>query len=291
MNKVVLITGCSSGFGYLTALTFARKRYKVFATVRNIKSDGASKLREIQKTAHLDLTVIAIDVNSDKSVENGVQEVINKAGKIDILINNAGFMYLGAVEDFAIEEIIKQYQTNVFGYIRLIKFVAPYMRTQKSGLIINISSINGLLVFPLYGIYASSKFAVESLSEALRFELAHFGIKVILVEPGTFDTDIWQKRTFAQYANKFLKKESPYQKLTEPFFQLLNGLLPSKNKNRFFSRLINPQKVANKLYELAQQSNPPMRNVVGIDAQAYLILKKILPRTFQNWLLRKIYHW
>ncbi len=251
-NKVVLITGCSSGIGFITALTFARHKYTVFASVRNLKSDGVKELIEITSKEKLDLHVIEIDVIHEKNVIQGVTQIIKVAKKIDVLVNNAGFGALGPVEAFTDQEIKNQFETNVFGTIRMIKAVAPIMRQQGSGTIINIGSINGLIAFPLYGMYASSKFAIEALTESLRFELRQFGIKVALVEPGTFITDFSKNRKLPESLQNDL---SPYKKTVKVFFDKLD-VKAKKLHIGFISKLVDSKRVADKIYKIAESNNP-----------------------------------
>lgn len=284
-KKVVLITGCSSGIGYQTALTFARQGYQTFASLRDVKSEGALLLKQIAQKEHLDLFIVPIDVTRDESVKKGVKTVMEKADRIDILVNNAGIMYLGAIETFTIDKIKAQFETNYFGAIRMIKAVAPLMRKQQSGLIINVSSINGLISAPLYGIYSSSKFALETMSEALRFELAHFGIRVALVEPGIFKTRFWENGRYLPET----PKNNPYGQLYT-FFTRVDKKQRIK-ENRFISHLIDPSRVANKIYEIAQVKNPQLRHIVGYDANLIFALRKTLPDSVWFWLLHKVYRW
>ena len=162
MKRVVLITGCSTGIGYYSALTFARNGYCVFASVRDMHSNGKEVLEKIAKDEKLELSTLEIDITDEISIKKAVERIFNKEGRIDILVNNAGVMHLGPVELFTIDEIKQQFEINFFGTLRMIKEVVPIMRNQKSGKIINISSINGLVSAPLYGIYSSSKFALRS---------------------------------------------------------------------------------------------------------------------------------
>lgn len=286
LSITILITGCSSGIGFETALYFARNGYQTFASVRNPKSEGAIKLKQRADDEKLDLHVVRIDITRDVSVTSGIAEVVKRAGKIDVLVNNAGFAFLGAVEDFTIDEVIEQYNTNIFGYLRMIKAVAPLMRRQKSGLIINVSSINGLLPFPLYGVYSSSKYAIETLSEVLRFELNPFGIKVALVEPGSFITNLPQNRKHPKIQGTIA---SSYKKLTDSFFNRYEAL--HKIRNSLVKRLADPKRVAKRIYLITQSKNPTLRNVVGLDAHLFLILKGILPDSLVFWLMKKAYQW
>lgn len=285
-KKVVLITGCSSGFGYFSALKFARNGWLTFASMRNVEGAGAKELWEIKNKENLPLELIKIDVRDETSVKEGVEMVERKAGRIDVLVNNAGFGYLGPVEEFSIDEVKTQFETNVFGVLRVVKYVAPIMRRQNSGSLINISSIAGLISLPLNGVYSSSKFALESLTEALRFELAHFGVKVSLIEPGSSNTNFWYN---LKYPKSLESADSPYQDFSK-------GALGKwrKAENRFKSSILTkffrPDSVVNKIYEIAQMENPSLRYSVGLEASA-IFLRKLLPQPIWEWLLHKVYNW
>ncbi|HLL61370.1 MAG TPA: SDR family oxidoreductase [Candidatus Nitrosocosmicus sp.] len=288
MKKIVLITGCASGFGFLTALKFARNGFETFASVRNIKSEGVKELEKISKEENLALHIIEIDVTSDVSVKKGIDIIKKKTKRIDILVNNAGFGFLGPIEEFTIEEIKQQYETNIFGTLRMIKEVVPMMRKNKHGMIINLSSINGLVPFPLYGVYGSSKFAIESLTETIRFELSHFNIKVTMIEPGSFLSK------FAKHINHpkgMLKTDSPYKKLTGRFFKKYHSAHDKAKENKVSDNLLHPQKVADLIFKVSQKENPKVRYRIGLDAHMYFILKKILPHSIWEWLLHKAYKW
>lgn len=191
--KNVVITGSSSGFGYLTALLLARKGYKVWATMRNAETKNAAKKEElltIAKKEDLNISVLELDVTKDESVTKAIQTIIYEDRKIDHLVNNAGYMFVGITEAYSIAQAKDQFETNFFGILRMVKAVAPHMRKQKEGLIVNVTSIAGRLTFPYFGIYCASKHAVEAYSQALRYELAPWGIEVSLVEPGPFGTNL-----------------------------------------------------------------------------------------------------
>jgi NAD(P)-dependent dehydrogenase (short-subunit alcohol dehydrogenase family) len=192
-NKTVVITGSSSGFGYLTTLTLARKGYKVWATMRNSETKNATKKEELLNIAekeNLNISVLDMDVNNDHSVTTAIDRIAKTDGKIDYLINNAGYMFVGITEAYSIQQAKEQFETNFFGILRTTKAVLPYMRKQKDGLIVNVTSLAGRLAFPYFGIYCASKHAVEAYSQAMRYELAPFGIEVSIVEPGPFGTNL-----------------------------------------------------------------------------------------------------
>ena len=186
-SKIAIVTGSSTGIGYETCLALARNGYVTCATMRDIKKSG--DLERIAKTENLQIKIFEMDVDKDNSVYTAIEKIIKEFGKIDILVNNAGYGLFGAFEDFSMDEIKNQFETNVFGVIRVIHKVLPIMRQQKSGIIINISSISGLAGVPIQSAYCATKFAVEGLSEALSFELEPFGIKLILIEPGVINTE------------------------------------------------------------------------------------------------------
>ncbi|BAV04909.1 NADP-dependent 3-hydroxy acid dehydrogenase YdfG [Filimonas lacunae] len=192
MKKVVVITGSSSGFGMLTAITLAGKGYTVVATMRHSKGynqPAAGKLRE-QGIAE----VVDMDVTDDTSVQQAISGILSRYGRIDILINNAGVYSGGVLEAFSIEQVKRVFETNVFGILRVNNEVLPGMRARKEGLIINISSSVGRVSPPLQAPYNASKFAVEALVEASHAELSTQGIETVLIEPGAFLTDIWGKQ-------------------------------------------------------------------------------------------------
>lgn len=284
---MILITGCSSGIGFNIALKFARNGHKTYASLRNLAGEGAKKLLTIRTKENLPLEVIQIDVTKEETITKSVTEILSKEGHIDVLINNAGFGYLGAIEDFSITEIKDQYETNIFGVLRMVKEVAPQMREQRQGLIINVSSINGLVPFPLFSIYSSSKFAIETLSEGLRFELSHFGVKVVLIEPGSFATKFSENR---KYPKNLGTTASAYKELTDNFFARYKKTHDA-SKVGLVSKVVNPEKVVNKIYEIAQTSNPKPRYKMGYDAFFFYYLKKLAPWWLWEKLLHKAYKW
>ena len=191
--KNAIITGSSSGFGYLTALSLARKGYKVWATMRNPEGKNAAKKAELLKIAkdeNLQIVVQELDVTSDKSVENAINSIVKEDGKVDALVNNAGVMYVGISEAYSIDQVKAQMDVNFYGIVRTTQAVAPHMRNAKEGIIINVTSLAGRLSFPYFGIYCASKHAVEAYSQSLRYELAPFGVDVSIVEPGPFGTNL-----------------------------------------------------------------------------------------------------
>lgn len=287
MKKVVLITGCSSGIGFLTALKFAREGNKVYASVKTLADKGCEDLKKISQEEHLPLEVIEIDITDDISIKKGTTSIQKEEGKIDILINNAGFGYMGPVETFSLDEVRNQYETNIFGTFQMIKAVTPIMRSQKSGLIINISSINGLVSFPFYGIYSSSKYALESLTESLRFELSPFGIHVALVEPGTFLTNFTANRKFPK---NLQGENADYRYKVSSFFVKLDNLEKTAKNNKALALLFDPKRVANLIYKISCKQNPKLRSRIGLDAHIYYYARKLLPDFVWQFILGKAYN-
>lgn len=184
MGQVVLVTGTSSGFGRAIAEALHLRGYRVFGTTRR-PSPAADPVA---------YRVVPLDVDSESSVTEGVAEVLRQAGRLDVLVNNAGLGYAGAIEDTTVEEARSQFETNFFGMHRLCRAVLPHMRAQRAGRIVNMSSLAGLVSVPFQGMYSASKFAVEAYSEALRMEVRPFGIRVAMVEPGDFATGFTANR-------------------------------------------------------------------------------------------------
>jgi NAD(P)-dependent dehydrogenase (short-subunit alcohol dehydrogenase family) len=186
-KKVAVVTGSSSGIGLETSLLLARNGFYTYVTMRNLeKSKTFTDLKQKEK---LSLEVLKLDVTTDESVKEAIQRITNEQGRIDVLVNNAGYALVGPFEELSIEEFKEQFETNVFGVIRVTQSVLPIMRRQKCGTIINISSIAGKIGFPLTSAYVSSKFALEGLCESMAYEVEEFGIKVILIEPGVIKTN------------------------------------------------------------------------------------------------------
>jgi short-subunit dehydrogenase len=261
-NKTVVITGSSSGFGYLTTLTLARKGYKVWATMRNSETKNALKKEEIlsiAKKENLKIAVIDMDVNEDNSVITAINTIAKTDGKIDHLINNAGYMFVGITEAYSIKQAKEQFETNFFGILRTTKAVLPYMREQKNGLIVNVTSLAGRLTFPYFGIYCASKHAVEAYSQAMRYELAPFGIEVSIVEPGPFGTNLLFTGPKEENQDVF-NSYGDYKDVPHAMLKNFEGFYATDDAP-------NPQLVADSITELveAEKGNRAERVVLGID--------------------------
>lgn len=192
-QQVILITGSSNGLGRAIAETLARGGHTVFASMRDRAGRNAAKSAELQTLAaqeNLSLHVIELDVTDDTSVEQAVGTVIDQAGRIDVLVNNAGVMYGGVTEAYTLEQFRQMMETNFFGVAKMNRAALPHMRQQGSGLLIHISSLAGGLVFPFFGLYCASKAALEALAESYHYELSSLGIDSVIVEPGPFQTSL-----------------------------------------------------------------------------------------------------
>jgi NAD(P)-dependent dehydrogenase (short-subunit alcohol dehydrogenase family) len=253
ITPVAVVTGSSSGIGFETALTLARNGLYTYATMRNLKK--ATSIKEIANKEALPLKVIQLDVDDDLSAENAIQEIISEKRRIDILVNNAGYGLIGPIEDISIEEELKpQFNTNLNGVVRVTQQVLPIMRRQKSGRIVNVSSIGGIVGYPFSAAYCSTKFALEGLSESLSYELDQFGIKVILIEPALVISDFHNnvKMAAKKGANP---DDSPYTQMMQKLFE--------EYKQVEEQYQIPAEEVAKVIVSAAILDNPDRRYLVG----------------------------
>jgi NAD(P)-dependent dehydrogenase (short-subunit alcohol dehydrogenase family) len=259
-QKVAVVTGSSSGIGLETSLLLAKNGFLTFATMRNVdkgKELGAQAARE-----KLPIKIVQLDVTDDKSVQSAVEKILSEAGRIDVLVNNAGYGLGGAFEDSSMQEIRDQYETNVFGLMRMTQAVLPAMRKQKSGTIINISSAAGRIGYPGASIYISTKFAIEGMSEALAYEVDPFGIKVVLVEPGVIRTNFAHGMVFAKKAQD---PNSPYS----PIMQKMGASWEYMMANGSDAGL-----VAQVVLKAATAQNPEFRYMAGKDVESWIAARK-----------------
>jgi NAD(P)-dependent dehydrogenase (short-subunit alcohol dehydrogenase family) len=190
-GNVILITGASSGFGRLMAETFARKGNIVFASMRQVNghnSGAREELVALARTKGLSLSVVEIDVTDEASVNSGVEEAIKRAGRINVLVNNAGLTHIGLTEACTLEDVQREFDINFFGAVRMNRAVLPHMRRQGSGLLVYMSSVAGRVVSPFLGVYCASKFALEALAESYHYQLSELGIDSVIIEPGRYGT-------------------------------------------------------------------------------------------------------
>lgn len=246
----VLITGCSSGFGLLSALEFARQGHEVHATMRNLDKSG--DLEKAAADEGLDVQIHRLDVNDKASIEACVGEV----GDVDVLVNNAGFEIRTPLEEASDEEIHRQFDTNVYGVLRMIRAVVPGMRRRGSGVVVNVSSVAGIVTAPFTGLYSASKHAVEALSEALHYELGPFGVRVAVVEPGGYETSFQDNVA----TNSNFGEDSPYWDFSERFQQAIEKIVDPENRQ-------DPQEVADLIVKVATDPKAPLRSPVGDDAE------------------------
>jgi NAD(P)-dependent dehydrogenase (short-subunit alcohol dehydrogenase family) len=260
-HNVALVTGSSSGIGYETSLALARDGFLTFATMRNLNK--AEDIKSATTKESLPIRTKQLDVTDDMSVKNAVQTISSETGgRIDVLVNNAGYVLSGAFEDLAIDEIKTQYETNFFGLIRTTQAVLPIMREQKSGIIVNISSGAGRFGYPGHSAYISTKFAVEGLSESISYELEPFGIKVVIVEPGVIMTNIVNTMVVAR---KSQDPNSAYSRMMQKMANTFKGLMKNSSS---------PDLVANVVLKAVKDENPNFRYLAGNDVEQWLGAKR-----------------
>lgn len=272
-EKIVIITGSSSGFGLLTSLEFAKNGYLVIATMRNVEKQ--TELIEKATSLHIEqnIKIHPLDVTSEESIGK-FTAFINNLGRIDILINNAGYASGGFAEEIPIEEYRKQFETNVFGAIAVTQAILPIMRRQKRGKVINVSSISGKMGFPGLSPYVASKYALEGWSESLRLEVKPFGIDVSLIEPGSYNTNIWE--IGQKLAEATSESESPYKEYMKKIEQHIhNGS----------ETLENPKDVAEKIVAIAESQHPTLRYPIGKGVKLMILLKNLLPWKWWEFLV------
>lgn len=273
-GNVVLITGASSGIGKGTAEYLKNQGFRVYGTSR--KTHPEDNGQDNAKTPDTGfIRTIQLDVCSEESVKNAVDYVIQKEGHIDILINNAGYGIAGSVEDTSLDEAYSQLNTNFFGMLRMCRKVLPHMRKQQNGLIINISSVAGLISIPYQSMYSASKYAIEAVTEAMRIEVEPFGIKVSMVEPGDTRTGFTDKRQFVAAAN-----DPAYE---ERFTKSINSMIKSEMNGP------GPDKVVKAVARIISSKNPPIRITAGFSYKAIVFLKRILPARLVAFAVSKIY--
>ena len=268
MTKVILVTGASSGIGFDAAEAFARQGHRVYAAARRVE--------RMEPLKAFGVIPLRMDVTDEASLEEGVRTVLEAEGRIDALVNNAGYGYFGAIENVPLEEARRQLEVNVFGLARLCQLVIPSMRAQGSGRIVNISSVAGKTVLYFGGWYHVSKFSVEALSDALRMELKPFGIDVSMIEPGGIKTN-WGIIAADHLAES--SKGTPYE---------AEGLRESETMRKAYSMrlLSNPSVVTRAISKAVNSRRPRARYRVGFGAGTLLFLHAILPTRWWDALFR-----
>jgi NAD(P)-dependent dehydrogenase (short-subunit alcohol dehydrogenase family) len=259
-QKVAVVTGSSSGIGFETSLTLARSGFLTYATMRNL-GKGAT-IKSVAAEEGLPIHVVQLNVTEERSINDAIHSIKSDVGRIDVLVNNAGYGLNGAFEDLAMEEIKAQYETNLFGVIRVTQAVLPIMRKQKSGIIVNISSGAGRFGYPGGSAYVSTKFAIEGLSESMAYELEPFGIRVVLVEPGVIKTNFVNSIVAAK------KSQDP----NSPYAQLMQNVATS------FQHMIeggsSTDVVAKVVLKAVTSENPTLRYLAGKDVETWIEGKK-----------------
>jgi NAD(P)-dependent dehydrogenase (short-subunit alcohol dehydrogenase family) len=255
-QKVAIVTGSSTGIGYETSLILARNGFLTYATMRNLNKSEDMKLTVAKE--NLPIQIKQLDVTEDLSVENAIQEISSETGRIDVLVNNAGYGLNGAFEDLAMDEVKAQYETNVYGLMRTTQAVLPIMRKQKSGTIVNISSGAGRFGLPGASAYVSTKFAVEGLSESMSYELEPFGIKVVIVEPGVIRTNFMDGSVIAK---KSQDPNSPYSQIMQKIATGFEEMMKNASS---------PDLVAKVVLNAIRDKNSSLRYLAGNDVEAWL---------------------
>ena len=271
-QKVILITGASSGIGYDAALALAAEGHKVYAAARRVELMASMEDKGI--------VPFRMDVTDEQSMQDGVKTVLDKEGRIDVLVNNAGYGYFGSVENVTMEEARRQQEVNVFGLARLCQLVLPTMRRQGSGRIVNTSSIAGKIVLPFGGWYNVSKFSVEALSDALRIEVKPFGIDVVLIEPGGIKTD------WGIIAARHLKESSagtPYETDGGRFSDVMHYGYSS-------NLLSSPHVITRAILRAVDRRRPKARYRTGRGSHLLVFLHNVLPTRWWDALMRRAVH-
>jgi NAD(P)-dependent dehydrogenase (short-subunit alcohol dehydrogenase family) len=273
MENIAIVTGSSSGIGFETALALAREGYFTYATMRDIKK--GTNIKEIAKKENLKLETLELDVDKEDSVKNAINKIVKEKNRIDILVNNAGYGLFGCLEDISMQDLKAQFETNFFGVVRVLHQVIPIMRKQKSGIIVNVSSVAGRIGFPVSPAYISSKFAIEGLSESIRYELSPFGINTIIIEPGVIKTN------FMTSTKKVTKSDSPYKDITN---KVIAGITMMSEMGT------PPIEVANMIIKAVKSENPLPRYTVGNDAAMFLEAKKNkTDLEFENYIKKELF--
>jgi len=259
MDKVAFVTGSSSGIGLETSLALAKDGYRTFASMRD--TGKAIELQEAAKKENLSIDVIELDVDREDSIMSAVKKIMSEAGRIDVLVNNAGYGQFGCTEDVPIEDFRKQFETNFFSIVRIIQEVAPIMRKQGSGVIVNISSVVGRMGLPGSTADISTKFALEGFSECLRYELGQFGVKTTIIEPGVIKTNFIKSMKIPES-----KLDPKYKELSDKILSSLKMMVEMGTA---------PSQVANVVIKAIHDKEILPRYTAGNDAAMFMEAKKM----------------
>ena len=255
-QKVAVVTGTSSGIGHETSLALARSGFRTYATMRNLNK--SENIKSVATKENLPIHINQLDVTDDISIKNAVQAILSEVGRIDVLVNNAGYALNGAFEDLTMDEIKAQFETNLFGVIRTTQAILPIMRKQEFGIIVNMSSGAGRLGYPGGSAYVSTKFAVEGLSESMAYELEPFGIKVVLVEPGVIRTNFANAMVVAK---KSQDPNSPYSQIMQKMATSFEHMMENGSS---------PDLVAKVVLKAVTSENPSLRYLAGKDIETWM---------------------
>ncbi|HJU34166.1 MAG TPA: SDR family oxidoreductase [Nitrososphaera sp.] len=279
-EEIAVVTGSSTGIGFETSLTLARNGFHTYATMRRLEgSKGSDYLTDMAKTENLPIQSIQLDVDNDNSVSEAINTIMKERGRIDIVINNAGYALAGPFEETSMAEIRAQFETNFFGAVRVMQAVIPKMREQRSGKIFNITSMGGRIAVPLDSIYHGTKFALEGLSESLQYELEPFGIKFVLIEPGAVNSNFWRNL-------KISSKTSSPDNIGSPYKQIVSNV--SASFRQMEQNTIHPSEVAKVILQAVLSANPDFRYVVGKDAVAFIEARRSMAdKEFQSLVKRQ----
>jgi len=269
-RQIALITGSSSGIGFETSLMLARNGIYTYATMRNLSK--SQEILDIAKKECLPLKVFTLDVTDEKSTQKAIDMVMHEQNRIDILVNNAGYSLVGALEQISMDEIKEEFETNFFGIIKLIQKILPLMRKQRSGRIINVSSLAGRIGLPLASAYVSSKFALEGLSESLKYEVQDFGIYVILIEPGVIKTNFIKNLKIGKQVITSENGDVNTSSADLPYAEISQKRI-SAFKPRF-EKGTSPKEVADTILEAVTSDKPKFRYIVGQDASKLMEIRK-----------------
>jgi NAD(P)-dependent dehydrogenase (short-subunit alcohol dehydrogenase family) len=268
MKKTVLITGCSTGIGRAAAKYFALHGWNVAATMRDPSKE--TELNQIEN-----IRLFELDVTITQSIQQAIADTLQTYGNIDVIVNNAGYGSVGVFEAARKEEIQRQFDTNVFGVMNVIREILPYFREKKEGCIVNVTSIAAFITFPCYSIYHASKFAVEGFTESLQFELRPFNIKIKNIAPGAIKTDFYTRSQYV-FKKSELTAYDNYTDITYKTTQNVGNTAPG------------PETVAKTIYKAATANNYRLRYPAGAQAKAVFIIKKLLPYSWIKGIVKII---
>ncbi len=276
-QQTMFITGATDGLGRAAAVLLAEKGFRVFAAGRS--AEKRAELDRLAAARKLPLETLELDVCDDNSVSRAVQQILLKAGNIDVLINNAGVGLMAVTEELKLDDLRRLYETNIFGLLRVTQAVLPHMRERKSGRILMLSSVAGILTPPTYGAYSSSKHAVEALSNALRLELYPFSIEVVLIEPGYIMTNFQQ--TAKEQAESYIEGST-----ASPYAKIYSGAIAGATNSRRESKTT-PEDCARVILDAIEASHPKARYTVTPLAKWAAFGRRVLPDTLMDSFLRR----